>query len=34
MPILEQIYQVLYEDKPCAEAVQALLTREQKGELE
>jgi glycerol-3-phosphate dehydrogenase (NAD(P)+) len=33
MPILEQIYQVLYKDKPCAEAVRALLTREQKGEL-
>jgi glycerol-3-phosphate dehydrogenase (NAD(P)+) len=34
MPILEQIYQVLYEDKPCREAVQALLMREQKEELE
>jgi glycerol-3-phosphate dehydrogenase (NAD(P)+) len=34
MPILEQVYQVLYEDKPCGEAVQALLNREQKGELE
>jgi glycerol-3-phosphate dehydrogenase (NAD(P)+) len=33
MPILEQIYQVIYEDKPCREAVQALLTREQKEEL-
>jgi glycerol-3-phosphate dehydrogenase (NAD(P)+) len=33
MPILEQIYMVLYEDKPCGEAVQALLNREQKEEL-
>ncbi len=32
MPILEQMYQVLYEDKPCAEAVNELLTRDQKGE--
>ena len=34
MPILEQVHQVLYEDKPCAEAVRALLTRGPKDELE
>ncbi|MCB2182587.1 MAG: NAD(P)H-dependent glycerol-3-phosphate dehydrogenase [Desulfobulbaceae bacterium] len=34
MPILEQIYQVLYEDKPCQEAVLSLLTRSQKEEME
>ncbi|MEW6290707.1 MAG: NAD(P)H-dependent glycerol-3-phosphate dehydrogenase [Thermodesulfobacteriota bacterium] len=34
MPILEQIYQVLYEDKPCQEAVMSLLTRDQKEEME
>lgn len=34
MPILEQVYRVLYEDKPCAEAVQTLLSRDQKEELE
>lgn len=34
MPILEQVYKVLYEDKPCAEAVQTLLSRDQKEELE
>jgi glycerol-3-phosphate dehydrogenase (NAD(P)+) len=34
MPILEQIYQVLYEDKPCHEAVMSLLTRDQKEEME
>ncbi len=34
MPILDQIYQVLYQDKPCQEAVQDLLSRNQKGELE
>jgi glycerol-3-phosphate dehydrogenase (NAD(P)+) len=34
MPILEQIHQVLYENKPCDDAVQMLLTREQKDELE
>ncbi len=34
MPILEQIYQVIYEDKPCKAAVQALLSRDLKGELE
>lgn len=34
MPILEQIHHVLYEDKPCGDAVHALLTRDQKQELE
>ncbi len=34
MPILEQIYKVLYEDKPCEEAVVSLLTRDQKEEME
>ncbi len=34
MPILEQVYQVLYEDRPCLEAVSALMTRDQKEELE
>ncbi len=33
MPILEQVYQVLYADKPCAEAVRDLLSRDQKEEL-
>jgi glycerol-3-phosphate dehydrogenase (NAD(P)+) len=33
MPILEQIYQVLYEDKPCSAAVSDLLARDQKEEL-
>jgi glycerol-3-phosphate dehydrogenase (NAD(P)+) len=32
MPILEQIYKVLYEDIPCADAVRALLARDQKEE--
>ncbi len=32
MPILEQMYQVLYEEKPCAEAVHDLLLRDQKDE--
>ena len=32
MPILEQIHKVLYGDIPCAEAVQALLARDQKEE--
>ena len=32
MPILEQSYLVLYEDKPCDLAVQDLLNREQKDE--
>jgi glycerol-3-phosphate dehydrogenase (NAD(P)+) len=34
MPILEQVYNVLYEDKPCVQAVQTLLARDQKEELE
>ncbi|RJX26367.1 MAG: NAD(P)H-dependent glycerol-3-phosphate dehydrogenase [Desulfurivibrio sp.] len=34
MPILEQIYQVLYEDKSCQQAVMALLTRDQREEME
>ncbi|MCK5323654.1 MAG: NAD(P)H-dependent glycerol-3-phosphate dehydrogenase, partial [Desulfobulbaceae bacterium] len=34
MPILEQIYQVLYKDKSCKDAVQALLARDLKAELE
>lgn len=34
MPILEQVYAMIYEDKPCAEAVQALLGRNQKEEIE
>ena len=34
MPILEQIYQVLYEDKSCSDAVLSLLARDQKEELE
>ncbi len=34
MPILEQMYQVLYEDKPCSEAIEALLNRDQKDENE
>jgi len=34
MPILEQIYKVLYEDKPCQQAVISLLTRDQKEEME
>jgi glycerol-3-phosphate dehydrogenase (NAD(P)+) len=33
MPILEQIYKVIYEDKPCDEAVKSLLSRDQKEEL-
>ena len=33
MPILEQIYQVIYEDKSCADAVKNLLSRDQKEEL-
>ncbi len=32
MPILEQIYQVLYQDKPCKDAVADLLARDQKEE--
>jgi glycerol-3-phosphate dehydrogenase (NAD(P)+) len=34
MPILEQVYQVLYQDKPCAEAVKSLLQRDQKEEFD
>ena len=34
MPILEQVYQVLYQDKPCKDAVHDLLSRNLKGELE
>ncbi|MCG2823124.1 MAG: NAD(P)-dependent glycerol-3-phosphate dehydrogenase, partial [Desulfobulbaceae bacterium] len=33
MPILEQVYAMIYEDKPCAEAVQALLGRDSKEEI-
>ena len=32
MPILEQVYQVLYKDKPCNEAVSDLLSRSLKHE--
>jgi glycerol-3-phosphate dehydrogenase (NAD(P)+) len=32
MPILEQVYQVLYHDKPCKDAVQDLLARSLKEE--
>lgn len=32
MPILEQVYQVLYEDKPCRDAVRDLLARSLKEE--
>ena len=32
MPILEQVYQVLYNDKPCKEAVRDLLARSLKEE--
>ena len=32
MPILEQVYQVLYKDKPCNEAVMDLLSRSLKQE--
>jgi glycerol-3-phosphate dehydrogenase (NAD(P)+) len=34
MPILEQVYQVIYEDMDCGEAVKALLARSLKEELE
>jgi len=34
MPILEQVYQVLYHDKPCNAAVQDLMTRSVKEELD
>ncbi|MDG4475507.1 NAD(P)H-dependent glycerol-3-phosphate dehydrogenase [Thiovibrio frasassiensis] len=33
MPILEQVYAMIYEDKPCGEAVQSLLSRDQKEEI-
>jgi glycerol-3-phosphate dehydrogenase (NAD(P)+) len=33
MPILEQVYQVIYRDKPCSDAVHDLLARDQKEEL-
>jgi len=33
MPILEQVYQVLYKNKSCGEAVNSLLSRSQKEEL-
>lgn len=33
MPILEQIYQVLYKDKPCEDAVRDLLLRDLKEEI-
>ena len=33
MPILEQVYAMIYEDKPCAEAVQSLLGRDSKEEM-
>ena len=32
MPILEQVYQVLYQDKPCGDAVRDLLARSLKEE--
>jgi glycerol-3-phosphate dehydrogenase (NAD(P)+) len=34
MPILEQVYQVIYEDLDCDEAVKALLARSLKEEIE
>lgn len=34
MPILDQVYQVIYEDKPCNEAVRSLLSRDQKEEID
>ncbi|MEW6427174.1 MAG: NAD(P)H-dependent glycerol-3-phosphate dehydrogenase [Thermodesulfobacteriota bacterium] len=34
MPILEEVYQVLYEEKRCDEAVRSLMGRDQKQELE
>ena len=33
MPILEQVYAVLYEDKSCSDAVQDLMSRDQKEEM-
>jgi glycerol-3-phosphate dehydrogenase (NAD(P)+) len=32
MPIIEQVYQVLYKDKPAREAVLELMTRDLKAE--
>jgi glycerol-3-phosphate dehydrogenase (NAD(P)+) len=32
MPILEQVYQVIYNDKPCESAVKDLLARSLKEE--
>jgi glycerol-3-phosphate dehydrogenase (NAD(P)+) len=32
MPILNQVYQVLYQDKPCKDAVRDLLARSLKEE--
>ena len=32
MPILEQVYQALYKDKPCNEAVMDLMSRSLKHE--
>ena len=34
MPILTQVYQVLYEEKPCQAAVRDLLARDQKEEMD
>ncbi len=34
MPIIEQVFQVIYHDKPCGDAVRELLTREQKIEID
>ncbi len=34
MPILEQVYRVLYQDKPCREAVRDLLARDRRDEQE
>lgn len=34
MPILDQIYKVIYEEKPCSQAVTDLLARDLKEELE
>ena len=33
MPILEQVYAVLYEGKTCSKAVQDLMSRDQKEEM-
>ncbi len=34
MPIVEQMVEILYEDKPPAQALQDLMTRELKSEAE